>query len=536
MSDSQTVQWTELLLGSQLAERLCAMKESILGEVGRRLPPSKGPSQSETEDWRAIQAQRPWRLAARVLFVAAWWIGTRGVQPRQSDLDAIAVKAPRVARPFQPTQAVNPAVLAQIDWARIHRELFPAWIIAMQHEPFTVGYPEAERTFFLLRAEAGKDPNLASLLTDLNEKMMDNILGFSEDIHLLFKGWNDYLEGNGLAWRIEHHIENTPRGPRVYTLSYHVLADMQVDTKGEANRVLLLAREDHTNLVEPYFGQTTIEHEGALIVADRVADYATQQLWPIFGTRGAQSDLQRAFGPAVRREARSVLPEEVIGELANAADLRDSLADAVRSLRTRSGCGGTVLIDDVAWTGLSQRALSMVHHAASRNARRNCKRLTNTDAQFLETTSNRLAGDAALEQSLGRLAGWLARAVTVHEVRHVADDRHAEAGSRTPACPSCPESLGPNERAELRAYLAAFGTDGLGYVSLMQACGTGGHGPGPSGAALAYALSRLVPAGCDASPPDDLYARARLMETELFGSTEPIAIPEGFPTTIPVRP
>ncbi|MBI5537572.1 MAG: hypothetical protein HY898_32920 [Deltaproteobacteria bacterium] len=541
MSDSQTAQWTELLLGSQVSERLSSLKNAVFEGISRRHPPPEGPGSADSEDWGAIQAQRPWRLAARVvaglmaLFLSAWWIGTRGVTPRQSDLDAIAVKAPRIPQPFQPTEVVSPAVLLGIDFAKVHRELFPAWIMAMQREPFTVGYPEAERTFFLLRAEAGKDPNLSALLTELNDKMMDNIPGFAADIHLLFKGWNDYLERNSLPWRIEHHIENTPKGPRVYALSYHVLGDLRIDTNGEPNRVLLLARADRTNLVESYFGQTAIEHEGALIVADRIAEYSTQQLWPMFGTHGPLTDLQRAFSSAVRQEARGVLPREVIDELGSAADLHDSLSDAVHALGARRGCGRTVVIEGVPWSGLSERALSMVRRAADRNSKGRCKRLTSTDAQFLETTSNRLAGDSALEQSLGQLAGWLARAVVVHEVRHVADERHAEAGARTPACARCPESLGPNERAELRAYLAAFGTEGLGYVSLMQACGTGGHGPGPSGAALSFALARLMPGGCDAAPPSDLYARAKQMEIELFGSSEPIELPATFPTTIPVH-
>src|SRR5262245_7534292 len=55
---------------------------------------------------------------------------------------------------------VDPAALSRVDLERVHRELFPDWMIAQAH-----GEPSAaRRTFSALRREAGQDLNLRSIL------------------------------------------------------------------------------------------------------------------------------------------------------------------------------------------------------------------------------------------------------------------------------------------------------------------------------------------------------------------------------------
>lgn len=481
-------------------------------------------------------------LLARVLtamtavLVGAWAVGEHALQPTRSALDAVAAAAPRRPQGFRPSHPTSAALLSQIDFEKVHRELLPAWVIAMQHEPYTLGRHDADRTFNALRSEAGKDPNLAALLDDLHEKMLDDVAVWARDLAELWRGWNLYMARNGLAWRVEHHIERHAKGSLLFARSYHVLADMQVTAASEPYRALLLARADRTNLIETFFGQTSIEHDGALIISDRIAEFVTAQVLPMFAREPAleRNELQRAFASHVRREAAQSLSAETVEALQDGATRRDRLVAATQAIGQRKGCGRTVVIEEVPWTGLADRALGKVQHAAQKNARKNCRRLTQADADFLAQESRSLASDEALEHALGRAAAWLARAVVVHEVRHLADDRHAEEGGRTPACPLCPETLGGSERAEARAYLATFGTEGMGYLALMQACGTGAHGQGPTGAALGWVLGKLLPSGCEGPLPDDLYARARAMESLLFGSHDAFELPAGFPSELPV--
>ncbi len=508
-------------------------------------PPKRRRSEAadpEDEGWGSRQARRPWSLLARVLttlagvVIAAWAVGEHAVQPTRSDLEAKAAAAPRRPQTFRPSHPTSAAVLAQIDFERVHRELLPAWVIAMQHDPYTIGRHEADRTFSALRDEAGKDPNLGVLLDDLHDKMMDDVRGHAPELTELWRGWNLYMARNGLAWRVEHHLERNPRGSLLFARSYNVLADMQVTSAGEPYRAMLLARADRTNLVEAFFGQTSIEHDGALVITDRIAEFVTAQMLPMFAREPAleRTGQQRVFAAHVRKEAARMLTPETIDALEQGASKRDRLVAAAAALRERKGPGSTVIIDEVPWDGLSERALRMVSRAAEKNARKNRQRLTRADADFLARTSRELSSDEALQHALGRAAAWLAQAVVVHEVRHLADDRHAEPGGRTPPCALCPPDMSANERAELRAYLATFGTEGLGYLALMQACGSGAHGRGPSGAALDWVLSKLAPSGCDGPLPDDLYARARATEALLFGSNDAVELPEGFPTELPI--
>jgi len=522
-----------------------ASSTSSVPQGGGDAPPPSRPSQAadgEDGGWSKIQAKRPWALLARVLtamtavLVGAWAVGEHALQPTRSDLDAVAAAAPRRPQSFRPSHPTSAALLSQIDFDKVHRELLPAWVIAMQHDPYTLGRNEADRTFNALRAEAGKDPNLAALLDELFEKMMEDVAVWHADLAELWRGWNLYMARNGLAWRVEHHIERHAKGSLLFARSYHVLSDMQVTTAGEPYRALLLARADRTNLVEAFFGQTSIEHDGALIISDRIVEFVTAQVLPMFAREPAlqRNDLQRAFASHVRREAVQSLSAETVEALQDGATRRDRLLAATREIGQRKGCGRTVVIEEVPWTGLTDRALGKVQRAAEKNARKNCRRLTRSDADFLAQESRSLASDEALEHAIGRAGAWLARAVVVHEVRHLADDRHAEQGGRTPACALCPETLGGSERAEVRAYLASFGTEGMGYLALMQACGTGAHGQGPTGAALGWVLGKLLPSGCEGPLPEDLYARARAMESLLFGSSDAFDLPAAFPSELPV--
>jgi hypothetical protein len=522
-------------------------------QVGCPCPQSgsfRPPDGYEDDGWQALQTRRSWQLLGRVILGvtmlwAAAWLVSRAHQPTRSEIDAALSAQPRRPKPFAAIGPTDPQLLATIDMDRVHRELLPAWIIAMQHNPYTVGREGAEQAFAALQQEAGKDPNLRQLLSDLFDRVMDDPGAQAGDVAELLKGWNQYMQSHGLPWRVEHFIERSARGSRLFLMTYRVLADLGVWVAGQPQRAVLVSREDHSNLVEGFFGQTLASEPGALIVADRIAEFAVAQVWPLFDSEGNRraSALQHAFGPHIRQEAIHALATDMIQTLSDTAAEHRRLTDMLREVGTRRSCGSKVVIEQVPWDGLGDRARGALERAAARNEHRPaarkrkhaCPHLTSAEVTAILSSSGRLSTDPLLHEGLQRLSAWLAQAVTVHEVRHLADDRDASDGERTPPCPLCPAHLTVDERAEVSAYLAAFGTPGLGYLSALQACGAGPMGRQPSAAALAFALQEVLPDGCEGQVPDNLYERAVASERKLFGRSDFITLPAEFPDTLPLN-
>jgi hypothetical protein len=130
---------------------------------------------SDEAAWLAVQARRRRAIVCRalgcamLLSLAGWLVFAKAVHPTRSDIHARALVAPRHAQPFRPPYPADPAVLASVDMAKVHGDLFPAWTVALAESPYTLGRDAAEKAFLALRIEAGKDRNLAVLLDDLHE-------------------------------------------------------------------------------------------------------------------------------------------------------------------------------------------------------------------------------------------------------------------------------------------------------------------------------------------------------------------------------
>jgi hypothetical protein len=505
-----------------------------LADVFQRIKP-KRPSE---EDWKAIQGRHHRRYVYRALLGAlaisgsVWLLFTKGAPPTQSDIDAQALRAPKTAQPFRASYPVDPGILATIDMASVHGQLLPAWIMALQHSPHSIGHRDAEDAFEMLRREAGKDPNLGSLLDQLHEKLMDGTYDFHGEIALLIKGWNEYLAQGGVPFRLEHRIEKAIHGPALRLRCYRVVADVPVSVDPSAQHVLLLAREDRTNLIEAFLGQTSADRGTALVMTDRIVEFAIERLWPLFDPHGTATEPELITW--VRQEARLALDESVVQTLTHSLSTRRALELQLSNLAQRRGCGAGVLIERVPWNGLSDRALAMVNRVAQKNEQRHCPRVTLSDADRIGAISQRLRENAALSQALGTLAGWLAKAVVTHEARHLADDRSSAETGGASVCRGCPESFDYRVRAELSAYLASFATSGSGYLALLQACGYEADRRGSHSAALNFLLPKLLVDGCTGPVPDDLYARAAALRAQLLGRTDSITWPKGLPSTIPI--
>ena len=488
--------------------------------------------------WRRRQALRPWRLLLSTLLGAvfvvlmAWTIDVLD-EPTGFDRALASVTHPSHLELWEPSAAADPARLASIDFEWVHAELLPAWVISLHHDPYTLGQAREHRRFEALIGEAGKDPNLELLLRELRDRATSGVTSNASEITYLLDGWNGYMGEAELPWYVAYDLVKTARGGRMYTRSYRVHREVTARVSGQPQHVHLLARVDSTNVGELFFGQTDVNEERAMVVTDRIAEFALDRLWPLMNPNADSllEGMERTFAPALRREAAMHLSSESMAVLAHGAETRRVLKGRLNEIARRKSCGRGIMVENLPWNGLTTRGRSIVSRAAAHNEKRGCSLVTSSDAEFLIDASDALSDDLRLRQALRELTAWLARAVSAHEVRHLADGSKGRPG---PSCDGCPPGMSERGRAEVSAYVASMATEGVGYLALFQACGVDVPTHHDSGGALDFVLGVLAPQGCDAGPPQRLYAQAGVMEWVLFKRVEAIVLPADFPPELPL--
>ncbi len=417
----------------------------------------------------------------------------------------------------------------------VHEVLLPRWVIARnerrgdrREERASV----ADRAYQELRYALGVDPNLVWWADEMNDALTEDPIGNASRIDYLLFAYNDYLDRAEVPWRIEASMLRRPRRAPVFaTRSYHVLYDLRTERE---ERLRLLRRADLTNIVESYLGHSTGRKDGALVMMDRVTDFAVRHVWPAMHA-GLDDRLpvgERTLARFVRREAsvalspalREVLHETAVDQLA--------LIEVASSIHARhSLCGSSFSVFGLPWSGLSPSDRRSLIDALDRSRDKECEEVTLGEAARMIGASERLSDTPRLADAVEELVTWVARAVAMHELRHVRD------GDDELACEDCPADLTSEARGELSAYLASFRAPDVGYVALMQACALEVDNAamqllGPHEQALAFALAHLVPNGCTGAPPGDLYDRAAELSEQTFGAREGIHLPEGYPRRI----
>ena len=451
--------------------------------------------------------------------VGAWWRG-------ETDLRGHRVYAP----PF----GVRTEALAEVDLESVHRDLFPGWVLTANEARDGANGGQTREKLAALRAEAGKDPNLAALIDELSSvAALSRSSGRGERFSYLVWAWSEYLDRAGASWRLEPTVRTIAGRQLLYVKSYRVVATVRASIGDTVCRARLVKREDRLNVVEPYLGHTTSRAEGALVVVDRTRDFAETQVWPMLADDAeGLSPLDAAFASSVRAEAARSLGEDAMSVLRDTARDRGAILRTADAIKARAQCGSWFRVWKVPVGGLSAETLASVARAAA-SPDAACPEVTREEADTLVESSRRLAATPRLDASLSALNAWVARAVTAHELRHVKDAGLDGDGFSRP-CPGCSARLGRTARAEVSAYLAAFATPGVSHVSLYQACA--GSADGASGSAVSAVVSSLMPGGCAGGPPDDLAGVARALETRLFGASEPVSLPVEFPAVAALGP
>jgi hypothetical protein len=428
---------------------------------------------------------------------------------------------------YEPEHEPDPRALATIDFERVHGELLPRWTVALANATSPYWERRADMRFEELAAAVEPDPNLHDLLTRTHAALGEDPVAHARRLDYWLWAYNDYLDAQGVPWRVEASLSLGAERAIFRTLSYEVLVDEENDA---GHRLRLMRRADRINTVEGWMGHTGRPEDGAMVLMRRVLHFTVRHVWP--GLHPAldqrRPPAERSWLPYVREEARAALDPETFRLLQETAVDQQQLIEVAAAIEARAECGSRFRIFGLPYNGLSARSIRALSSALVRSrGNEECPEVTPSEAAAIIGASERLGTTEGVAPAVEALAMVVARSVAAHELRHVAD------GEEIP-CPGCPEGLEGLARAEVSAYLAAFATKDLGYLALFQACATP-PGRGVHGAARQAVLDALLPFGCEGPTLHGLYPIAGEIERELFGDRPSVALPE-LPSRVQLLP
>lgn len=420
---------------------------------------------------------------------------------------------------------------AEIDWASVHSRLLPSWIIARGRTqgPAREREDRAQRAYTELRYAFAADRNLVEIFDELETRLEDPFAS-ADRIDYLLWAYNDYLQQRDVPWRLEADLHVRRDGdPTLLTRSYEVLEDLRSE---EGHRLRLLRRADLTNIDEGFLGHVSARDQGALVMLDQVMQFGIRHVWPVLhgGLDHRLPASAQGIAPHVRAEALGVLSAGEYVLLHETAVDQQALIEVAASIHQRQECGNRFRIYGLPWNGLEPPDQRALVEALGRSNGEECPEVTLGEAARMLGASERLGSTTGLAEAVESLTTFVSRAVSVHELRHVADGRAAR-------CIACPDGMSAAARDELSAYLTSFATPGVGYVALLQACSIEpaddmNVSTAPHAQALAIAFDAMLPGGCQGAIPEDLYARAAEAQRHFFGERVGVTMPESYPAQV----
>ncbi len=394
-----------------------------------------------------------------------------------------------------------------VPYERIHAELLPGWALKL-------GGKLGEGRQDLLAALSG-DPKLHGIAREMIDLAQEDPWSKGQQLIDLCAAWTEHLDEVDQPWLVECNVVDAGGGAFFYVKSYKVVADARVAMGEERHRVRLLRRVDKTNVRETYLGHAGSLEGGARVVTDRIVESAMDGAWPRIG--GADR-----LGEALTKEAGAALTAGAFEVLRATGPTRRAMLEAAALIDGKPECGG-LRLSQLPARGYPEGTNAAILEAVERSG--TCPAEAIQGAAALQEGARALAEVGGLDEALSELNAWLARAVIVHEVRHMGDQ--AAVGEGALPCPGCAEEAAEGVLREASAYLASFAEAGVGAIALVQACEATGDDR------VERAMALIIQAGlgdvCAEGPPEDLNARAAAIEEKLFGRSQRIKAPAVAP-------
>lgn len=213
--------------------------------------------------------------------------------------------------------------LDAVDLDAVHRTLWTQWMVAASRAIPETPDEGLEQARTAMRGAIEADANLLGLFDELDGIVTsDRLRGVGPQRRTLWLGraWNHYLDQQGQPFFVHTNVIEGTR-PMFYAHLYRVVGDAQGTVADESLRVRAVSRLDRLNLRETYLGYASNEDEGAILISERVVDFALDRIWPLLDETGGDR-LAQIFAPMVAAELRRSLPGEAFAELVETAPVR----------------------------------------------------------------------------------------------------------------------------------------------------------------------------------------------------------------------
>jgi hypothetical protein len=159
-----------------------------------------------------------------------------------------------------------------------------------------------------------------------------------------------------------------------------------------------------------------------------------------------------------------------------------------------------------------------------------CPAITYGELDVLRDASWAIAHTAGVREAVHTLSAFAARAVAIHEARHVLDF------DAKLTCSDCPSWASESVLLETSAFLASLAWGDAPAVAAFELCELVNESDSMMYRRAAWIITeRVLPGGCEGGPPADLRERAAALEHELFGRSERIELPADFPAQLRSR-
>lgn len=422
-----------------------------------------------------------------------------------------------------------PPNLEGVDTEALHAEHFPAWLIAASRG---VESEQARSRWSALQEAVKADDNLTELLRRLDAlttsgKLVDR----SEELTAWFAQWNGYLDEHDVPYQLSGGLMSG-EPVHVWATSLYTLADVRVGVGERSVRARVFERVDGTNLREFYLGAAQPAVDGAVILSDRVLEYALDRLWPVLDPAVAEDDLfpsARPFAAAIRREVAAGLPADVLETLRRTAAARLEIVNAADAIRSRTDCS-RFMISRIPWHGFAERDLDNMARAVDEWSE--CPGVKPAEHEALDRGSGALHGVEGLRPAVESLLAWSTRTIALHEARHVADAEDAGGFDERLDCTICQDRDGASVTAELSAYVASIAWSEAPATALYQACDAVADQAGSHRRALELLLD-ATSSSCNVAPVEPA-AAMQALEQRAFERSDAITLPDDYPTTLPL--
>ena len=422
-----------------------------------------------------------------------------------------------------------PPNVGAVDVEALHAEHFPAWVVAASRG---IDSEPAREKLTALREAVKEDGNLAELLRRLKElTTSDKLADRGEDLTRWFSQWNGYLDEQGVPYQLTGGLM-AGDNVHVWATSLHTLADLQVRVGDRTVRARVFERVDDTNLREFYLGAAQPAVDGAVILSDRVLEYALDRLWPVLDPATADADLfetARPFAATIRKEVAGGLPADALRVLQQTAAARLEIVVAADAIRSRTDCS-RFIISRIPWRGFSERDLSNMARAVDDWS--DCPGVKPSEHEALERGSQALRRVEDLRPAIESLLAWSTRTIALHEARHVADAEDNGGLEERLDCSICKDRDGASVTAELSAYVASIAWSDSPATALYQACDAVADQAGSHRRALELLLD-ATSSSCNVEPVQPAEAMQAL-EQRAFERSDAITLPEDYPASLPL--